>query len=122
MWRRLHSEWRGSAPQVIAAKARRYQDPARCHDMKKLWEALPVWEQLGNEVMMAGYPVPDWVKAQALDKLLPQDMLNTVVSRPELSEYSLKIKWVKAQMGHARGATLANQSRARAARTWSWAR
>jgi hypothetical protein len=109
LWRRLHSEWRGSAPQVIAAKARRYQDPARCHDMKKLWEALPVWEQLGNEVMMAGYPVPDWVKAQALDKLIPQDLLNTVVSRPELSDYVPKMKWVKAQMEHARGATLASQ-------------
>jgi hypothetical protein len=109
LWRRLHSEWRGSAPQVIAAKARRYQDPARSHDMKKLWEALPVWEQLGNEVIMAGYPVPDWVKAQALDKLLPLDLLNTVVSRPELSDYVPKMKWVKAQMEHARGATLASQ-------------
>jgi hypothetical protein len=109
LWRRLHSEWRGSAPQVIAAKARRYQDPARCSDIKKLWEALPVWEQLGNEVVLAGYPVPDWVKAQALDKLIPQDMLATVVSRPELSDYGLKVKWVKAQMEHARGATLASQ-------------
>jgi hypothetical protein len=109
LWRRLHSEWRGSAPQVVAAKARRFQDPTRCGDVKKLWEALPTWEQLGNEVMLAGYPVPDWVKAQALDKLIPLDMLNTVVGRPELSEFSAKMAWVKAQMEHSRGATLAHQ-------------
>jgi hypothetical protein len=109
LWRRLHSEWRGSAPQVVAAKARRFQDPPRCSDIKKLWEALPTWEQLGSEVVMAGYPVPDWVKAQALDKIIPMDLLNTIVGRPELSEFSAKMAWIKAQMEHSRGATLAHQ-------------
>jgi hypothetical protein len=107
LWRRLHSQWRGSAPQVIAAKARRFQDPVRCHDIKKLWEALPVWEQLDSE--LGGYSVPDWVKAQALDKLIPMDMLNTVAWRPELYDFAAKMARVKAHMEHSRGATLANQ-------------
>jgi hypothetical protein len=75
----LRSEWCGSAPQVIAAKARHFQDPVRRHDVKKLLEALPVWEQLGSEVALGGHPVSDWVKAQAVDKLMPLDMLNTAV-------------------------------------------
>ena len=29
LWRKLHAEWRGSAPQVIAAKARKFQSPLR---------------------------------------------------------------------------------------------
>jgi hypothetical protein len=107
LWRRLHAEWRGNAPQVIAAKARRFQDPPRCSNIQKLWEALPLWEQLGSEVVMGGYPVPEWVKAQALDKLVPTDLLNTIVGRPELADFSNKIAWVKSQMEHARGASQA---------------
>jgi hypothetical protein len=52
---------------------------------------MPVWEQLGNEVVLAGYPAPDWVKAQALDKLMRVDMMNTVVGHPELSDYAPKL-------------------------------
>ena len=37
LWRKLHAEWRGSAPQVIAAKARKFQDPQRCQSMQQLW-------------------------------------------------------------------------------------
>ena len=36
LWRKLHAEWRGSAPQVIAAKARKFQDPQRCQSMQQL--------------------------------------------------------------------------------------
>jgi hypothetical protein len=71
LWRRLHAEWRGNAPQVIAAKARRFQDSSRSAKLQKLWEVLPAWEQFCSEVAMGGYPVPDWVKSQALDKLVP---------------------------------------------------
>ena len=52
LWRKLHAEWRGSAPQVIAAKARKFQDPQRCWSMQQLWESLPSWEQLELEVLM----------------------------------------------------------------------
>ena len=51
------------------------------------------------------YVIPDWVRAQALDKLVPDELLHTIVGRPELAEYSPKLAWVKAQMEHARGAT-----------------
>jgi hypothetical protein len=107
LWRKLHAEWRGSAPQVVAAKARRFQDPQRCATIQQLWEALPIWEQLGSEVLMGGYPIPDWVRGQALEKLVPENLLQTIVGRPELADYSAKLLWVKTQMEHARGATQA---------------
>ena len=91
LWGKLHAEWRGSAPQVIAAKVRKFQDPQRCQSMQQLWEAPPSWEQLGSEVLMGGYVVLELVKAQALDKLVPQEQLSVIVSRPELAYYNAKL-------------------------------
>ena len=91
LWRKLHAEWRGSAPQVIAAKARKFQDPQRCQPMQQLWEARPSWEQVGSEVLKGGYVVPEWVKAQTLDKLVPQ--LSVIVSRPEIADCGSQHKW-----------------------------
>ena len=68
---------------------------------------------------MGGYVVSAWVKAQALDKLVPQEQLSVFVSRPELADYNAKLLWVKAQMEHARGATQAQQVSATAAPKWS---
>jgi hypothetical protein len=108
LWRKLHAEWRGSAPQVIAAKARRYQDPERCASVQQLWDALPVWEALGSEVALGGYPIPDWVRAQALDKMMPIELHKIVMTRPELTEYTAKLSYVKNHMEFARGASQAS--------------
>ena len=62
LWRRLHSEWEGSAPQLKHAKARKYQDPVRCPGIAALWEALPEWERLGEEVKASGFDMPDWIR------------------------------------------------------------
>jgi hypothetical protein len=102
LWRKLHSEWQGAAPQVIAAKSKRFQDPAKCGNILALWEALPAWEQLGAEVASGGYPLPDWLMANSLEKLLPDEMLKTVVGRPELADYAPKMAWVRAQMEYAK--------------------
>ena len=56
LWRKLHSEWEGAAPQVVAAKAKSYQDPRRCGTVLQLWEDFPAWEQLGAEVVSGGFP------------------------------------------------------------------
>jgi len=103
LWRKLHTEWRGSAPQVVAAKARRFQDPPRCTTMAQLWEALPAWELLGSEVALGGYVLPDWVRANALDKMVPEELLKTIIGRPELAGLSAKLAWVRSQMEHSRG-------------------
>ena len=87
---------------MVAAKAKRFQDPAKCPNILALWEVLPAWEQLGAEVMAGGLPMPDWLRANSLEKLLPDDMLKTVVGRPELAEYAPKMLWVRAQMEHAK--------------------
>ncbi len=53
---------------------------------------------------MGGYAIPDWVRAQALDKLVPDELLHTIVGRPELAEYSPKLAWVKARPRRHKGA------------------
>ena len=87
---------------MVAAKANQYQDPTRCTSVLQLWEALSSWEQLGAEVLSGGYPLRDWLRATALDKLIPEELLKTVVGRPELQDYHEKLKWVRAQMEHAK--------------------
>jgi hypothetical protein len=107
LWRRLHVEWEGTAPQLRHAKARKYQDPDRCKNVLVLWEALPAWEHLGEEIKAAGFEAPDWVKTSALEKLVPLDLLSVLVGRPELDTYARKLHWVRCQMEHARGASQA---------------
>ena len=62
--------------------------------------------------------MPELVKAQALDKLVPQEQLSVTLSRPERAGYNAKLLWVKAQMEHARDATRAQQVSATAAPKW----
>ena len=99
----------GTTPQFRHAKARKFQDPERCTTVLALWEALPAWEHLGEEVQAAGFNAPYWVKVSALEKLVPLDILNVIVGRPELDTFAKKLHWVRSQMEHARGA---NQARA----------
>ena len=103
LWRNLCAEWAGSAPQYRHAKAKQFQDPPRAKDMAALWAALPSWERLGEEVRTAGFDVPEWVKSAALEKLLPLELLRTLISRPELDSLSTRLAWVRSQMEHARG-------------------
>jgi hypothetical protein len=103
LWRNLCAEWAGSAPQYRHAKAKQFQDPPRAKDMAALWAALPAWERLGEEVRTAGFDVPEWVKSAALEKLLPVDLLRTLISRPELDSLASRLAWVRSQMEHARG-------------------
>jgi len=107
LWRNLCAEWSGSTPQYRHAKARQYQDPARAKDVAALWTALPAWERLGEEVRTLNFEMPDWVRTAALEKLVPAELLRVLISRPELSSFSDKLAWVKAQMEHARGSAQA---------------
>ena len=68
LWRCLHAEWRCSALQVVAAQAGRYQDPrsARCATVAKLWEELPLWEELGSELKLTGFRPPEFVRVNSL--------------------------------------------------------
>ena len=81
LWRNLHAEWRGSAPQVIPAKAMKYQDPTAA---------------VGSTVSgLDGRVCRTCVgQAQELDKLVPQEQLTVIASRPELADYWLKLLWV----------------------------
>jgi hypothetical protein len=103
LWRSLVAEWSGDAPQLRDAKARRCLDPPRCKDITELWARLPAWERLGEEVETSGFVLPEWMRRSALEKLLPTQLLNTLIARSELKEYSVRLAWVKTQMEHSRG-------------------
>ena len=93
-------EWRGSTPQVVAAKASRYQYPRRCSNMRELCDALPAWEQLGSE-MVLGLRDARLDQGGKTDKIVFQDLLTTIVRRPE-PEVHAKLRCVKAKMEHIR--------------------
>ncbi len=103
LWRSLGAEWSGAAPQLKQAKARRYQEPPRCKDITELWSRLPAWERLGEEVLSTGLELPEWMRSAALERLLPQPLLSTLVARPELATYETRLAWVQTQMEYARG-------------------
>ena len=58
LWRSLIAEWSGAAPQMKQAKARHYQEPARCKTMAALWTQLPAWERLGERSCSPTCPSP----------------------------------------------------------------
>ncbi len=80
LWRKLHAKWGGAATQMAAAKARDFQDPQRCNIIQQFCDALLLWEQLGSEATLGGYAIPDWVRAQALGKLAPDELVRTIVA------------------------------------------
>ncbi len=103
LWRSLVAEWSGGAPQVLDAKARRALDPPRCKDIAELWARLPAWERLSEEVISSGLVLPEWMRNSALEKIIPTQLLATMVARSEVQGYSVRLAWVKTQMEHARG-------------------
>ena len=54
LWRRLHAEMQGAAPEVSLAKAMLFQQPARASSLAALYDKLAEWEALGVEVESGG--------------------------------------------------------------------
>lgn len=90
LWRRLHIKWVGRAPHFRHAKARKYQ-------------AAPWWGLygrpyprglLGGEIRAASLQAPDWLRTSAIEKLVPNELLSVLVSRPELDTHQAKLHWV----------------------------
>ncbi len=104
LWRALVAEWSGDGVQVRDAKARRYIDPPRAKDIADLWSKLPAWERMGEEVVASGFPLVEWLRNTSLEKLLPTQLLATLISRgTELKTYAVRLAWVKTMMEHSRG-------------------
>jgi len=104
LWRALVAEWSGDAPQLRDVKARKCMDPPRCKDIAELWTRLPAWERLTEEVETSGFLLPEWMRRSALEKLLPTQLLSTLIARDDLKTYAVRLSWVKTQMEHTRGA------------------
>ena len=77
--------------------------------MAQLWEKLPPWEQTGRELAMSGITSHPLIQAQALENLVPDTLLQVIISRPDLADFEPKLRWVKSQMEHHRGAVQAQQ-------------
>ena len=108
----LHMEWRGSAPQVLKTKADHFQNPVRCSNMEEMFLGFPAWQTLGKEIAEAGYSLPAWLKNSALDKLLPENMLNEVIGKPEYTvefgsdderPYLAKLRCTRERVDYAKG-------------------
>merc|ERR1712155_228365 len=87
LWRRLHAEMQGAAPEVSLAKAMLFQQPARASSMAALYDKLAEWEALGVEVEAGGHKVEDWVRVCALRQLVPKELAEDLVTRPECREF-----------------------------------
>ena len=48
---------------------------------------------------------PDVFKAAPLDKMVPVEMLKTIIGRQDLVDFGPKLAWIEAQMEHERGAS-----------------
>ncbi len=107
LWRSLCAEWSGAAPQLKQAKARQFMELRRCKDISELWSRLPAWERTGEEVLLTGLELPEWMRNSAIEALLPQQLLNTMIARSDLDTSALRLAWVKTQMEYARGAAQA---------------
>ncbi len=111
LWRVLCAEWSGAAPQLQAAKARRYMNPPTCKNVQDLWARLPQWERLGEEVELSGVQIAPVLAIVALDTLLPVQLREALVScasqGSQLATYAQRLAWVKGQMEHSRGLTQA---------------
>jgi hypothetical protein len=111
LWRALCAEWSGAAPQLQAAKARRYMNPPTCKNVQDLWARLPQWERLGEEVELSGVQIAPVLAIVALDTLLPTQLRDALVScasqGSQLATYAQRLAWVKVQMEHSRGLTQA---------------
>ena len=88
LWRKLHAEWRGSAPQVIPAKAMKYQDLHAAVGSTAILGAVGV-SGLDGRVCHTCVG-----QAQGLDKPVPQEQLTVIASRPQLAVFWLKLLWV----------------------------
>ena len=86
---------RGASPQVAMANAERYTMPQRAKNTTALWDQLNAWEALGIEVESSGLRIEDWQRAQALVRLLPDEMARAISSKPELRTYAEKLHWVR---------------------------
>ena len=85
------------------AKARKYQDPTRRASTAALRESLPEWARLGEDIRAAGFEAPEWVRIGALEKIVPMDLLRTLIGRPELVTYIRELHWAECELVHVRG-------------------
>ena len=78
LWRSLNDEYNSQAAQMLDAKMKLYQSPARANNMDELEAKLNEWEQLARDLGTGGgrLDVPDVTKNIALEQLVPNGIEN----------------------------------------------
>ena len=74
------------------------------YNLAKAMGSIVVVGAILGEIALSGLVILELLKAQALDKLIPDSIFQIVVNRFELSAYGPKLPWLKAQIEYAKGA------------------
>jgi hypothetical protein len=94
VWRQLQAECRGSAPQVCRRESVQIRRPSALRDDTATLGGTAGLGATGFGGRHGGYPIPFWVRSQALEKLVLENLLQVIVGRPELADYGAKLMWV----------------------------
>ncbi len=89
--RRLYLVMRGSSPQISMVQAEQFAFPPRAPSMAALWDCLQKWEALGAEVESSGFECPAWMRAAAILRLVPRDLEQRIIARPELRSFEQRL-------------------------------
>ena len=53
--------------------------------------SAPILGAVGSVVLMVGYFVPEWIRAQVFDKVVSHELLSVIAIRVEFADYEPKL-------------------------------
>ena len=102
LWRSLSDEFDSQAAQMLNAKMKLYQNPARAKGMDELEDKFNKWEQLDRELGAGGseFTVPEITESISLALLVPHEIEQQFISAPEgsLKTYQQQIAYVRQRI------------------------
>lgn len=103
LWRSLYAKGKGTAPQTLHAKSRKYLYPEKAKGLEDLETKLELWHGLGRQLEASGKTFTDDVRELALECLLPHDLSLKIGQSPELTGFAKKLEFVERTMTHQLG-------------------
>merc|ERR1712026_246227 len=84
-----------------------FQQPSRASSLAALYGKLAEWEALGVEVESGGHKVEDWVRVCALRQLVPKELAEDLITRPECRDFRPAMAFVRSRLSLLRAVTQA---------------